>query len=134
LHSPDNLYISTLVLPLAAQLHNVSGKRAKREAVDPSPVKRMASPENDETKLDNETRSTAQPKERQCSPPPPVDLAQCPPQEEDAPQSLNPIANQGSDIVACDVKPEGFVLLPPPGHELTSSNMTTLNQETHPVS
>ena len=110
--------------------------------MDRSSAKKMASTENDETNLDNDTRSTAQPRERQCSPPPedpplsppPENLALSPPQEEDAPQSLGPIANQGSDIVACDVKPEGFVLLPPPGHELTSSNMTTLNQETHPVS
>ena len=79
----------------------------------------MASSENGETNLDdNETRSTAQPHERQCSPP-----------EEVAPQPLIPVPNQETDIVASDAPPEGF-LLQPPGHEPMPSNTTTVDQET----
>jgi hypothetical protein len=82
----------------------------------------MASVENDETTLDNETGGSPQLQ----------DFTLFPRQEEDhALQSLVPIFNQETDIVASDVQPEGFVLLPPPEHEPIPSreDMTTLNQE-----
>lgn len=79
----------------------------------------MASSESGEPNLDGETRSTAQPYERQWSPP-----------EEVAPQPLVPVPDQETDVIATDASPEGFVLLPPPGHEPTPSNMATVNQET----
>lgn len=91
---------------------------------------RMASAEKDETNLDDDTGSTAQSYEQQSFPPP-QDFMLFPRQEEDhAPQSLVPIFNQETVIVASDVQLEDFVLLPPPGHEPIPSNMTTLTQET----
>lgn len=89
----------------------------------------MASAEQDETDRDDGPRSAAQPHEGQCSPRP-EDLEPSPPQEDKAPQSLVPYTNQGNDVVGSDAPPEGLVLLPPPGHEPTPSNMPTLNQET----
>ena len=79
----------------------------------------MASFKDGQTHLDNDTGSNTQPYERQCSPP-----------EEVALQPLIPIPNQKTDIVACDAPPEGFVLLPPPGHEPVPSKTTMPNQET----
>ena len=79
----------------------------------------MGSSENGETDLDNKTRITTQPHERQCSPP-----------EEVAPQPLVHVPDQETDIVAHDGPPEGFVLLPPPGHVPVPSNMAAVNQET----
>ena len=98
----------------------------------------MPSTEKDETKLDNEDGDTAQPYERQCSQPAenfalsPLrqDLALSPPQEDDEPRSLVPIPDQKTEIVACDILSEGLVLLLPPEHEPTPSNMTTVDQET----
>lgn len=90
----------------------------------------MASAENNETNLKDETGRTAQPNEQQCSPPP-TDLALSLPQEDDAPQSLALLSNQETDTI--DVQPEGFVLFPPPDHEPIPSNMVTPSQETDSV-
>lgn len=90
----------------------------------------MASAENDETYPKDETGCTAQPNEQQCSPPP-TDLANSPPLENDAPQSLALLSNQETDTI--DVQPEGFVLLPPPDHEPVPSNTAPPNQEADSV-
>lgn len=105
------------VSPSVAQLH-----------LDPSP--KMASSENDEANPKDETGRTAQPNGQQCSPPP-EDLALSPSQEDDAPQSSALISNQEIDTI--DVRPEGFVLLPPPDHEPIPSNTVTPSHETDSV-